>query len=305
MPLDIFPTSVIASAVVQKSYSVNYPGEFGGGVINLTTTSRPDEPFLTIGAGVSGDTETTGKLGYTYYGSEHRLARLRQWRPRDRRRASAQRFAATSVIGEGSNFSRAQSRRSPPSLTNSRTSVLQRNRDIPANFGVRSVGRHDFRLRRRASSALIASAGFSNSWQHPRCHAADAGRRPASAPTSRRSRTDNRVVANGLLGLAAEDRRPRDPLDQPADPRHAQDRLGSRPATTCRSAIPVPGGPAQQINQRTAWFERQLIESQLVGEFDFGDLDLDLRGGYANIAAQRALRAQLQLRLQRRRSATT
>ena len=36
-PLDIFPTSVIASSLVQKSYSVNYPGEFGGGVINLTT----------------------------------------------------------------------------------------------------------------------------------------------------------------------------------------------------------------------------------------------------------------------------
>ena len=40
VPLDIFPTNVIASALVQKSYSVNYPGEFGGGVINLTTRSE-------------------------------------------------------------------------------------------------------------------------------------------------------------------------------------------------------------------------------------------------------------------------
>src|SRR6185436_20621613 len=29
VPLDIFPTGVIASSLVQKSYSVNYPGEFG------------------------------------------------------------------------------------------------------------------------------------------------------------------------------------------------------------------------------------------------------------------------------------
>lgn len=36
-----------ASSLVQKSYSVNYPGEFGGGVINLTTKARAQEavPF--------------------------------------------------------------------------------------------------------------------------------------------------------------------------------------------------------------------------------------------------------------------
>jgi len=37
VPLDIFPTAIVGSALVQKTYSVNYPGEFGGGVINLTT----------------------------------------------------------------------------------------------------------------------------------------------------------------------------------------------------------------------------------------------------------------------------
>ena len=70
VPLDLFPTGVIASSLVQKSYSVNYPAEFGGGVINLTTKATPDEPFLSIGVGVSGDTETTFNLGYTYYGSK-------------------------------------------------------------------------------------------------------------------------------------------------------------------------------------------------------------------------------------------
>ena len=57
VPLDLFPTSVVSSAVVQKSYSVNYPGEFGGGVINLTTPAIPDENYFTIGAGISGDTK--------------------------------------------------------------------------------------------------------------------------------------------------------------------------------------------------------------------------------------------------------
>src|SRR3546814_12991848 len=72
VPLDLFQTSIVGSALVQKTYSANYPGEFGGGVINLTTRALPDEPFLKIGVGVSGDTETTGKLGYTYYGGDLR-----------------------------------------------------------------------------------------------------------------------------------------------------------------------------------------------------------------------------------------
>src|SRR5687768_3169180 len=69
VPLDLFPTGVIASSLVQKSYSVNFPGEFGGGVINLTTKATPDEAFATITVGGSWDMETTHQLGYQYYGS--------------------------------------------------------------------------------------------------------------------------------------------------------------------------------------------------------------------------------------------
>ena len=65
VPLDLFPSSIIASSLVQKSYSVNYPGEFGGGVINLTTKSVPKDPFVSIGGGLSFDSETTNQLGYT------------------------------------------------------------------------------------------------------------------------------------------------------------------------------------------------------------------------------------------------
>ncbi|MEN9392365.1 MAG: hypothetical protein RLZZ104_708, partial [Pseudomonadota bacterium] len=59
VPLDLFPTSLIASSLVQKSYSANFPGEFGGGVINLTTKAIPTESFLTVGGSISGNSETT------------------------------------------------------------------------------------------------------------------------------------------------------------------------------------------------------------------------------------------------------
>lgn len=70
VPLDLFPTDVIASSLVQKTYSPNDAGEFGGGVINLTTLAVPDAPFFGASVGFSGDTETTGQLGYQYYGSD-------------------------------------------------------------------------------------------------------------------------------------------------------------------------------------------------------------------------------------------
>src|SRR3546814_815287 len=70
VPLDIFPTSVIASTLVQKSFSANFPGEFGGGVINLTTKAIPAESYLEISGGSSANTETSGQHGYTYYGSD-------------------------------------------------------------------------------------------------------------------------------------------------------------------------------------------------------------------------------------------
>src|SRR5690606_23286135 len=69
VPLYPFSTHVIASYLLHKRYSANFPEEIGGGVNNLTTKSIPPEPFLTISAGIAGDSETTGHHGYTYFGS--------------------------------------------------------------------------------------------------------------------------------------------------------------------------------------------------------------------------------------------
>ncbi len=65
VPLDIFPTTIVGSALVQKTYSVNYPGEFGGGVINLTTKAIPNKNFISGGVTIAADDATTSELGYT------------------------------------------------------------------------------------------------------------------------------------------------------------------------------------------------------------------------------------------------
>ncbi len=52
VPLDLFPSSILESVVVQKSYSPDMPGEFGGGVVQLRTRRPPTG--LVANASVSG-----------------------------------------------------------------------------------------------------------------------------------------------------------------------------------------------------------------------------------------------------------
>ncbi|MGH8286419.1 MAG: TonB-dependent receptor plug domain-containing protein, partial [Steroidobacteraceae bacterium] len=70
VPLDLFPSNIIENVLVQKTYSAKYPGEFGGGLIDMQTVAVPDKPFLTVSFSTGGDTETTFKDGITHYGSD-------------------------------------------------------------------------------------------------------------------------------------------------------------------------------------------------------------------------------------------
>src|SRR3546814_1868659 len=68
VPLDLFPTNVLETIEVQKTYSAKMPGEFGGGVINLSSAVIPEEAFLNIKLGTGGNSETTFQPGLTHYG---------------------------------------------------------------------------------------------------------------------------------------------------------------------------------------------------------------------------------------------
>lgn len=69
VPLDIFPTSLISSVLVQKTFSPEYPADFGGGVIDLRTKAVPDDFVLEFGISGSYNTEATGKTGLSYDGT--------------------------------------------------------------------------------------------------------------------------------------------------------------------------------------------------------------------------------------------
>ena len=68
IPLDIFPTSIIESIIVQKNYSANQPGEFGSGAINIELKDYPEEVFLKINLSLPYQNETTFQKYAHYHG---------------------------------------------------------------------------------------------------------------------------------------------------------------------------------------------------------------------------------------------
>ncbi|WP_376691111.1 TonB-dependent receptor [Wenzhouxiangella sp. EGI_FJ10409] len=68
VPLDLFPTGVIESIRVQKSYSPDLPGDFGGGVVEIRTRGIPEEDFLKMSLSLGGRDGTTFEDGLTYEG---------------------------------------------------------------------------------------------------------------------------------------------------------------------------------------------------------------------------------------------
>ncbi|MGV7121713.1 TonB-dependent receptor domain-containing protein [Sphingopyxis sp. 550A] len=276
VPLDIFPSSIIASSLVQKSYSANFPGEFGGGVINLTTKAVPREPFLEIGASIGGNSETTGRLGYTYYGTGSDWTGFG-----DGGRKLPPAYAAWRASGLRINDPSVNQQAIAGQFVTARNGIVQRNDDMPVNWGANITGGKAWDLG-GAEIGLIATAGYTSKWRSRAVTQQTANALDLSSLNTdiRRVITDNRVVANALLGLSAEFGENkvrwtslyiRDTIKQA--------RLGAEDRPDTADANP---GVSFQY-QDTAWYARQLIDTQFVGEFKpFDDLGIDVRAGYAN-----------------------
>lgn len=274
VPLDLFPTSVIASTLVQKSFSANFPGEFGGGVINLTTKAIPTESYLEFGVGSSANTETSGQLGYTHYGSKS------DWTGFDDGTRDVPNLLKQ-AIGSGmafSNMPRADLRAIAMSFQNSNTSVVQRTNSLPFNFSGSLNAGTAFDVGSDGRFGVIATASYSNKWRtRDNLQQASLDVAQGAGRSFRQVSTDNEITVNGLLGLGLE-------LGQQKlrwTNLYIRDTLKRSALAVGRNDGQIQG--ADYLNQSTAWYERQLIDTQLVGEFKLADgLSLDMRGGYAN-----------------------
>ena len=269
VPLDIFPTDVIASSLVQKTFSANYPGEFGGGVINLTTVSIPDESFVKISAGVSGDNFTTFSNGLAYYGSDY------DWFGFDDGTRDAP-PALQSFFDSGLRMSDPDVDQQAilKQLGNPNLIVLQKNNDIPVNWSGGITAGTSFDFGDDGRFGVIATASLSNKWRSRDIISQSAINADLELDSDfREFVTDNRTQVNALLGFGLE-------LGE-----HKFRFTNLYIRDTLKRAGLAIGEDLQDDDsvqeQTTGWFERQLINTQGVAELEFGDLSVDLRGGYA------------------------
>jgi len=77
VPLDLFPSAIMDSVVVQKTYSAQFPSEFGGGVLQMRTKKSSDEFFFNVSTSISGTEGTSFSNGLSansgdndWYGSD-------------------------------------------------------------------------------------------------------------------------------------------------------------------------------------------------------------------------------------------
>lgn len=70
VPLDMFPADLLDSLVIQKTFSPDMPGEFGGGSVQIRTRGFPDEFTAKVSASVGARVDTTFENGLHYHGGD-------------------------------------------------------------------------------------------------------------------------------------------------------------------------------------------------------------------------------------------
>jgi hypothetical protein len=68
VPLDLFPTSLLANLRIDKSYSAEHPASFAGGTLLVESNDYPDQRTVKLKIGTSADTVATGREQLAYRG---------------------------------------------------------------------------------------------------------------------------------------------------------------------------------------------------------------------------------------------
>lgn len=70
VPMDLFPTAVLESVLVQKTYSAAFPSEFGGGVLEMRTKKSTDEFFWNVSSSLGMVQDVNFKKGFNIDGGD-------------------------------------------------------------------------------------------------------------------------------------------------------------------------------------------------------------------------------------------
>ncbi len=271
VPLDLFPSNILDGATIQKTFSPNFPGEFGGGVIDLRTVRVPRDPFLSLKVGASINDETTARRGLIYNGGDTDWLGFDDGL-RDIPAPLANAIGQNALISDV-NFSVDDLEAIGESFVNSPLTVIQEQQDIWANGDVELSGGTSFE-RGQFTIGLVGVAGYSSDWSTERAQRGIGSFQAGlfTVGESKDSVTTTWDVTTNTIGSASL-----------GWGQNEVSLTGLYVHSSTKEAQQVIGFdfnlPGNQIGYResTGWFERELAMLQLAGEHRFGALDLDWR----------------------------
>ena len=274
VPLDLFPSEVLAGVTVQKTYSVRYPGEFGGGVIDLQGLTVPDEPFLKLSLGTGGNSVTTGENGLTHYGGDDDF-----WGYDDGTRKMSPELA--SALGSGKrisfgDFSREDIRTIGRSINDPNLYLLQQKDSIDPDVGFGGSAGFSSEIADGVKLGGIAVANFSNEWR-TRFGTQQAGYFNGDAIDYLESDYDfaltrNTARVNAMIGAGLKS----DKHTFSWTTLYVHD---TQKETRSRAGADNLAG-FEARDDYTNWSERELVNNQLSGSHrfgEYGDVVLDWR----------------------------
>lgn len=269
VPLDLFPSGVLDRIAVQKTFSANYPGEFGGGLIDLRTLRRPIENFLNVSVGLGYNTYTNDETGIYHYGSED------DWTGWDGGlRQLPDPLAYLVATGTPlSAMTDAYVENAGESLVNSPVTVIQSGDLGPASsYSVdggftTTLGDWDV--------GFIGAGGYSQEWETQRS-TRQFVLGDVIGNDFRTTETALNIQTNALGSLSFE------------NGNHLFQATGFWVHSTSKESqidtgrdFNAQGSTGEIFDESTGWYERELTMFQLAGEHFFGDLEVNWRSSWA------------------------
>ncbi len=282
VPLDLFPSKVLDSITVQKSYSARYPGEFGGGVIDLQSLSVPEEDFLNVSFGIGGNSVTTGENGLTYFGSDDD-----EWGFDDGTRKLSPELQAALATGKPVNsasFSTAELRTIGRSFNDPNLYLLQQKNSIDPDFSAGASAGYAWELGNGQRLGTVLVAGFENEWRSRSGVQQEADFIDGGVDFKNDYEffsTRNNTRWNAMIGFGLEGERHR--LGWTTIYVHDT----QKEARSSSGFAFTAGNIVRDDN--TSWIEREMVNNQIHGSHtfgEFGDFTVEWRGASASASRE-------------------
>ena len=276
IPLNLFPTGVLGSILVQKTFSADMPAEFSGGIVSLRTKGIPEGFEASVSLSTGGNTQGTFQKNFDHSGGGRDFLGVDNNNWRNQSDSFIAELMAAEAAGGGSfnGASLAQRGTLASLLNNDRFDVDKRT--LPPNFGLQmQVGdRHE---KGDLEWGYRAAGLYSNGWE-----VVEEERRIAQGPDDFINDTDlfRSAYKVGLAGLVTAGVGMEDKFH--LDWTSFISRASSRRTDRWLTLNSDQGTETLEENTRMLWIEQEILSHQLVGKghLPFG-IELDGRVAFS------------------------